>query len=162
MRAAQRRWRRGHERSHKGSGIIICRSALAWCLKTSCRKVIQQHLSFFYLRILLLAYLYLPRSFLTKYIIKMRFSSSAILAAVAAPLLAFAQSNSPDGPNAFKIPVGGLMASAGKTTTLQWTPTTDGPVTLILRSGASSNLIQGAIIACRSRDIFTSRESTMY
>lgn len=82
----------------------------------------------------------------------MRLSSSALLAAVAAPLLAFAQTNSTsgNGPNAFKIPPSGLTASAGQTTNLQWTPTTDGSVTLILRSGASNNLNEGAVIACRS------------
>lgn len=92
----------------------------------------------------------------------MRISTSAILAAVAAPLLAFAQTNSTgadnNGPNAFKIPPEGLMSSAGKTTNLQWTPTTDGTVTLILRSGASNNLNEGAVIACKSRDSSRSNE----
>jgi len=32
--------------------------------------------------------------------------------------------------------------------TLEWNPTTDGTVTLVLRSGASNDLTGGTVIAC--------------
>lgn len=42
---------------------------------------------------------------------------------------------------------GGLVA--GKPTTIKWTPTTTGPITLKLRSGPAENLDQGIVIACK-------------
>ncbi|KAI7639207.1 hypothetical protein KC319_g14517, partial [Hortaea werneckii] len=59
---------------------------------------------------------------------------------LSAPLLALAQ-------NAFKIPDSGLSATGGQPLDLQWNPTTDGTVTLILRSGSSNNLNEGTVIA---------------
>ena len=41
------------------------------------------------------------------------------------------------------------MVTAGKPATIQWTPTTQGPVSLTLRSGAKSNLDKGTVIACK-------------
>lgn len=70
----------------------------------------------------------------------MRFSS--LLALLSAPLLALA------GPNPFKIPSGGLSATGGKPLTLEWTPTTSGSITLVLRSGSADNLDEGTVIAC--------------
>jgi uncharacterized protein YdeI (BOF family) len=82
----------------------------------------------------------------------MRFSVTALLA-LAAPLLAYAQTNSTssNGPNAFIIPEGGYTGKAGDVTTINWTPTTSGTVTIVLRSGASSNLIAGTVVACTLR-----------
>ena len=51
-----------------------------------------------------------------------------------------------DDPNPFKIPQGGYSFTAGKPTTLNWTPTTGGTVTLTLRQGASNNLDEGTVI----------------
>lgn len=48
--------------------------------------------------------------------------------------------------NAFKIPEG-FSITAGKPTTLEWTPTTPGTVTLRLREGANSDLSPGTVIA---------------
>lgn len=75
--------------------------------------------------------------------------NTGLLAAVAAPILAFAQdsSNNGDKPNPFKWNDGGIMPAAGESTTLNWKPTTDGTVTLILRSGASNDLNEGTVIA---------------
>ncbi|KAI7189217.1 hypothetical protein D0869_06831 [Hortaea werneckii] len=59
---------------------------------------------------------------------------------LSAPLLALAQ-------NKFKIPEAGLSATGGQPVDLQWDPTTDGTVTLVLRSGSSNNLNEGTVIA---------------
>ncbi|KAI7468332.1 hypothetical protein KC351_g13710 [Hortaea werneckii] len=59
---------------------------------------------------------------------------------LSAPLLALAQ-------NAFEIPEAGLSATGGQPVDLQWDPTTDGTVTLVLRSGSSNNLNEGTVIA---------------
>lgn len=64
-----------------------------------------------------------------------------------APILSAAQSEPNDNPNAFQIPDGGLSFTAGESTTVNWDPTTSGTVTLILRSGASSNLAEGVVVA---------------
>ncbi|KAF2836411.1 hypothetical protein M501DRAFT_917261, partial [Patellaria atrata CBS 101060] len=50
-------------------------------------------------------------------------------------------------PNPFHIPREGLNFEAGETTEISWDPTTDGTVTLILRSGPSGNLEEGEPIA---------------
>ncbi|KAK4957219.1 hypothetical protein LTR10_005178 [Elasticomyces elasticus] len=71
----------------------------------------------------------------------MLFTRSLIL--LAAPFLAYAQS----AANPFNIPNGGYSVTAGSPTDLTWKPTTSGTVTLILRSGPSSNLIAGTVIA---------------
>ena len=49
-------------------------------------------------------------------------------------------------PNPFDIPPQGLSFTAGQPTTLKWTPTTSGTVTLRLRQGASSDLEAGTVI----------------
>ncbi|KAI7535502.1 hypothetical protein KC331_g11997 [Hortaea werneckii] len=59
---------------------------------------------------------------------------------LSAPLLALAQ-------NAFNIPEAGLSATGGQPLDLSWDPTTDGTVTLVLRSGSSNNLNEGTVIA---------------
>lgn len=41
-----------------------------------------------------------------------------------------------------------FMVTAGQPATLTWSPTTSGPVTLTLRSGAASDLNTGTVIAC--------------
>lgn len=46
-----------------------------------------------------------------------------------------------------------FMVTAGQPSTVKWTPTTQGPVTLTLRSGAASDLNKGTVIACRSPEI---------
>ncbi|KAK5691545.1 hypothetical protein LTR97_011538 [Elasticomyces elasticus] len=71
----------------------------------------------------------------------MLFTRSLIL--LAAPFLAYAQS----AANPFNVPNGGYSVTAGSPTDLTWKPTTSGTVTLILRSGPSSNLIAGTVIA---------------
>ncbi|KAF2480476.1 Ser-Thr-rich glycosyl-phosphatidyl-inositol-anchored membrane family-domain-containing protein [Neohortaea acidophila] len=65
----------------------------------------------------------------------------SILPLLCAPLLAFAQSNP------FKIPPTGLAAKGGQALNLEWTPTTNGTVSLILRSGNAANLAEGTTIA---------------
>ncbi|KAK0946601.1 hypothetical protein LTR29_002069 [Friedmanniomyces endolithicus] len=60
---------------------------------------------------------------------------------VGAPLLALAQNANP-----FNIPTN-FSATAGQPLSLKWNPTTSGTVTLVLRSGASSDLAAGTVIA---------------
>ncbi|KAF4553525.1 putative Ser-Thr-rich glycosyl-phosphatidyl-inositol-anchored membrane protein [Elsinoe fawcettii] len=72
----------------------------------------------------------------------MKFSATALVAFLASPLLVLAQN-----PNPFNIPTTGLTASAGQSVTLTWNPTTQGTVSLILRSGASNALAPGEPIA---------------
>ncbi len=67
-----------------------------------------------------------------------------VLALLAAPLVALAQN-----PNPFIIPEAGIAAKGGKPLTLQWKPTTQGTVTLVLRSGSSNNLNSGTVIASK-------------
>lgn len=73
----------------------------------------------------------------------MLFPRSLLIAALSAPLLAFAQNK----PNPFNVPSSGLSATAGQDLQLMWMPTTDGTVSLILRSGGSDNLKDGTTIA---------------
>ncbi|KAK0917252.1 hypothetical protein LTR91_007334 [Friedmanniomyces endolithicus] len=68
-------------------------------------------------------------------------SRSFILTLLGSPLLALAQSANP-----FKIPTN-FSATAGQPLSLNWNPTTSGTVTLVLRSGASSDLAAGTVIA---------------
>jgi hypothetical protein len=78
----------------------------------------------------------------------MRFSS-AFLAIAAAPLLAYAQgTETSNGSNPFNIPTTSLNTEAGETVNLTWKPTTQGTVTIYLRSGASNALNKGVAIAC--------------
>ena len=65
-----------------------------------------------------------------------------LLALLSAPLLSLAQS----GANPFNIPPEGLSASGGEPLELNWEPTTDGTVTLVLRSGSSNDLNEGTVI----------------
>ena len=67
---------------------------------------------------------------------------TSLLAFLSAPLLALAQQ-----PNAFIIPDEGLSATGGQPLDLKWQPTTDGTISLILRSGSAENLAEGTIIA---------------
>lgn len=54
-----------------------------------------------------------------------------------------------DVQNPFKIPTSGLSFVAGQTSPIQWTPSTNGTVTLVLRSGNSNNLAIGTPIASK-------------
>ncbi|KAK3113020.1 hypothetical protein LTR53_010109 [Teratosphaeriaceae sp. CCFEE 6253] len=67
---------------------------------------------------------------------------SSLLALLSAPFVVFAQS--PNPPN---VPVG-FAVTAGQSIDLSWKPTTQGTVTLVLRSGASSDLNVGSVIVC--------------
>ncbi|KAF7845876.1 hypothetical protein BT93_L0210 [Corymbia citriodora subsp. variegata] len=71
----------------------------------------------------------------------MRYATQALLAALAYSVQVLANANP------FNVPNGGYNVTAGSSTTLAWTPTTSGTVSLILRSGASSNLATGTYIA---------------
>lgn len=70
----------------------------------------------------------------------MRFSTQTLIALMASPLLALADGNSFTNSNFNGI-------TAGKTFDLTWKPTTSGTVSIILRSGASSNLTPGVYVA---------------
>ena len=74
----------------------------------------------------------------------MHFAPLTIIASLVAAVVA--QSN---GANPFNIPTGGYQLTAGKAQTFTWNPTTSGPVTLTLRSGASSSLDKGTVIASK-------------
>lgn len=83
-------------------------------------------------------------------IIIMRFSTSTILAVAATPILVAAQGGESNGSNPFNIPMDSLNTEAGQSVDLTWKPTTEGTVTIYLRSGASNNLNKGTPIACMS------------
>jgi hypothetical protein len=78
----------------------------------------------------------------------MRFSTSAFLAIAAAPLLAFALGGDSNGSNPFNVPPESFNTEAGDSVNLTWKPTTQGTVTIYLRSGASNALNKGVAIAC--------------
>lgn len=73
----------------------------------------------------------------------MRFTVACAL--LSAPFLALAQSTA----NPFKIPAEGLSATGGQPLKLEWQPTTQGTITLILRSGNSADLTEGTVIASK-------------
>lgn len=73
----------------------------------------------------------------------MRFSTQTLIALMASPLLALADGNTFTNTNFDGI-------TAGKTFDLTWKPTTSGTVSIILRSGASSNLTPGVYVARKS------------
>ena len=50
-------------------------------------------------------------------------------------------------PNPFNIPAEGYNFTAGHASTITWKPTTEGDVTLRLRSGPTNDLDQGIVIA---------------
>ncbi|KAL9585664.1 MAG: hypothetical protein Q9212_001401 [Teloschistes hypoglaucus] len=58
----------------------------------------------------------------------------------------FALAVAQDKPNPFTIPPS-FMVNAGQPTSVTWTPTTGGTVTIYLRSGASNNLDKGIAVA---------------
>ncbi|KAL8952085.1 MAG: hypothetical protein Q9222_001996 [Ikaeria aurantiellina] len=70
----------------------------------------------------------------------------ASLVYIASCLLALAAAQAPSGPNYFTLPAG-FMINAGSPTPITWNPTTGGTVTIRLRSGASSDLEQGTVVA---------------
>ena len=74
----------------------------------------------------------------------MFFTRSFIAALLSA--VAYAQSDA----NPFKNPPGGRTAAAGQSLVLEWNPTTQGTVSLILRSGSSGNLAEGTPIASKA------------
>ncbi|KAK0510821.1 hypothetical protein JMJ35_006373 [Cladonia borealis] len=61
-------------------------------------------------------------------------------------LLAAVVAQTSTGPNPPTVS-SGFTVTAGQPATLTWTPTTSGPVTLTLRSGAASDLNTGTVIA---------------
>ncbi|KAL8991672.1 MAG: hypothetical protein Q9169_007762 [Polycauliona sp. 2 TL-2023] len=65
----------------------------------------------------------------------------------ASSFFALIAAQQPEGPNPFTLPPG-FMINAGERTTITWTPTTGGTVSIRLRQGASSNLEEGTVIAC--------------
>ncbi|MCJ1254455.1 hypothetical protein MMC24_002270 [Lignoscripta atroalba] len=67
------------------------------------------------------------------------------LAFVAAALASLATAQSA-GPNPFNIPTPGYLLQAGEPTEFTWEPTTDGTVTLQLRTGPNGDLNPGTII----------------
>ena len=52
------------------------------------------------------------------------------------------KANPPTVPSDYSV-------TAGQPSTFTWKPTTQGPVTLTLRSGAASDLNKGTVIACK-------------
>ena len=52
--------------------------------------------------------------------------------------------------NPFTIPRSGFSFTAGEASDINWSPTTNGTVSIILRSGPSSNFDHGEIVACMS------------
>jgi hypothetical protein len=73
----------------------------------------------------------------------MRFFASFAVAALAA--IATASSTA----NPFKIPTDGYTFIVGQATTITWTPTTSGTVTLRLQWGAVTTATSGTAIACK-------------
>ena len=78
----------------------------------------------------------------------MYFRVTAVIALLSAPFLALAQQ-----PNPFKIAYGAesVTPTVGQPYKLEWTPTTDGTISLILRWGPSDNLADGIPLVCESR-----------
>jgi len=74
----------------------------------------------------------------------MRFSI-ALLPILAA--FARAQAGYNTFQNPFDIPSSGFSFTAGQQSTIRWTPTTEGSISLVLRSGDSNNLDEGTPIA---------------
>lgn len=70
----------------------------------------------------------------------MLFTNKAVLAVLVQAIAALA------ADNAFKVPTGGYNATAGQSLTLDWDATTSDTVSLVLRSGASSDLTAGTYI----------------
>ncbi|KAI4842075.1 hypothetical protein E4T44_07528 [Aureobasidium sp. EXF-8845] len=83
----------------------------------------------------------------------MRFSTQTFIALMASPLLALADGNSFTNSNFNGI-------TAGKTFDLTWKPTTSGTVSIILRSGASSNLTPGVYVALATEGLTNSGSYT--
>ena len=52
--------------------------------------------------------------------------------------------------NPFTIPRSGFSFKAGEASDINWSPTTNGTVSIILRSGPNSNFDHGEIVACTS------------
>jgi len=68
-----------------------------------------------------------------------------LLALFVSALAALAAAQS--APNPITAPTGGMVVQAGEATTITWTPTTQGTVTLELRSGSANDLSTGTTIA---------------
>jgi hypothetical protein len=62
-------------------------------------------------------------------------------------LVAFSALAVAQNPNPI-VPLEGTV-TAGQPTTIKWTPTTEGTITLSLRSGPASNLGPPTVIACK-------------
>ncbi|KAF2229488.1 hypothetical protein EV356DRAFT_510856 [Viridothelium virens] len=75
----------------------------------------------------------------------MRFLSVSLLPLLAA--LACAQGSFSSDQNPFSIPSDGFNATAGQKLTLNWSPTTSGTVSLVLRTGEGNDLEKGVSIA---------------
>ncbi|KAL9086704.1 MAG: hypothetical protein Q9165_007023 [Trypethelium subeluteriae] len=74
----------------------------------------------------------------------MRFLSVSLLPLLAA--LACAQGSFSSDQNPFSIPSDGFNATAGQKLTLNWSPTTSGTVSLVLRTGTGNDLEKGISI----------------
>lgn len=74
----------------------------------------------------------------------MRFSDVSSIACFIVAVVAQSSStaNPPTVPSSYSV-------TAGQPSTFTWKPTTNGPVTLTLRSGAASDLNTGTVIACK-------------
>ncbi|KAL8863949.1 MAG: hypothetical protein Q9198_010210, partial [Flavoplaca austrocitrina] len=70
----------------------------------------------------------------------------ASLFCMASAFLSLVATQQPTGPNPFTLPAD-FMINAGEPTTITWTPTTGGTVSIRLRDGASSDLNQGIVVA---------------
>ena len=64
-------------------------------------------------------------------------------------LFAFASAGLAAAQNAFNVPDGGYAPKPGQNQNISWTPTTQGTVSLYLRSGNSAYLNNGTGIACK-------------
>jgi len=73
-------------------------------------------------------------------------SSLAAIVSAQDPSATPAVTNYNDYQNPFSIPSSGLAFTAGQATTIHWSPTTSGTITLVLRSGSSNDLNDGTVI----------------
>ncbi|KAL8893927.1 MAG: hypothetical protein Q9192_004784 [Flavoplaca navasiana] len=79
----------------------------------------------------------------------------ASLICIASAFLSLVATQQPTGPNPFTLPAD-FMINAGEPTTITWTPTTGGTVSIRLRDGASSDLNQGIVVACKRPPLLSS------
>ena len=88
----------------------------------------------------------LPYSTLPLFSVSVNLTMRAVIYLTLSALAALVAASS---PNAFKVPNGGYSFKTGSPTTLNWDPTTEGPVTLKLFSGTVMKPEDGVTIACK-------------